>query len=276
MRIEQVAPPAAVAQWSPGRPYLDCELQSGLATDAWQATDDDGVIIGVGFATRASNWRPTPWLTVLGPVAATVAMVRTAIDHQPEITGCTVPRMAHDAVRESLALQGVDWGGPDNGAPWVWWWTDTEPEVLPGEDSVVDLDTSNAEIAESVKALLDVASPTHWAPPGHPAVVRWMGQVVDGQVIACAAETQRIAGRPHLASVATHPNFRRAGRAQAVCATLTRQIISEQRQRGAEPLVSLGMHYDNSAARGVYLRLGYHADYEWFSSGFASMPASAR
>jgi GNAT superfamily N-acetyltransferase len=273
--IRTVEDPDSLVAWSAGQPYMSCELAAGELLSAYSATLA-GEIVAVCFVKDSSNMRDQPWATVVGQPDASVALISACLADYPsvldggELSGCTIPRAAHEKLRTFLDRRGITWAHDGQGAPWDWWWTDTSPTPTPLFDKVRWLDTSNEAVASQIKDLLNLASPTHWAGPDNPLTSRWAG-IVDssGAVVSCAAETMRIAGKPHLASVATHPDHRGKGLALAVTGWLTQQLLQEF------PIVTLGMHADNDSARTVYTKLGYHCDYSWFSSGFASMPASS-
>ena len=138
---------------------------------------------------------------------------------------------------------------------WDFRWLAEPPPVQPGEERVQLVDTS------LVGPLLDAASPTASARPGDPAVLRWVGIVEGGELVACAADTSAVTGVGHLSSIAVHPRARGRGLASAVTARLARLLFAD----GCD-VVSLGMYADNAAGRAVYDRLGFADDHR-FSSG---------
>jgi predicted GNAT family acetyltransferase len=85
--------------------------------------------------------------------------------------------------------------------------------------------------------------------------------VVEGRLVAAAADTRRDAGVPHLAGVVTDGRHRGRGYATAICARLTRDAILE-----GQSLVTLSTYTDNEAARKVYQRLGFQVAHQ-FASG---------
>jgi len=277
--IEQLAVPADVLKWSVGQPYLSADVSPADVMHAVKAVEVDGSVSAVGFIRKASGDRDHPWVTVLGEDARIVDLLLDLLARYGDlpsgglIGGVTAPARLRELLSDTLLARSpsIRWGLAEQGAPWDWWWTSAvRPATSPHE--VQWLDANDAAVADQIRALLAVASPTHWAPPEHPHVERWAGiKSADGSLAACVAETVRIPGRPHLASVATHPKFRGQGMAAEVTGWITAALLAE-----GVPLVSLGMYAHNDVARRVYTRLGYTCAYSWFSSGFASMPASER
>lgn len=92
-------------------------------------------------------------------------------------------------------------------------------------------------------------------------VLQWVGIRDDeGALIACAAHTERVRGVPHLASIATHPQWRGRGLGSAITGGMTRRLLAE----GA-PVVTLGMYADNDVARRMYERLGFRCEHRFTS-----------
>jgi GNAT superfamily N-acetyltransferase len=269
--------PTDVLDWIGGQPYLNSDVEPDEVRDALMAADRTGATSAVAFVREPWGERDHPWITALGDPAALPELVPALLEengaaiHGGLIGGLTAPAELRSILSQRLAAMAepVGWAAQNQGAPWDWWWTSSV--VVPDSPFVVEwLAADDPDVAARIRDLLAVASPTHWAPPEHPAVRRWAGITSsDGMVLACAAETVRITGRPHLASVATHPDERGRGMAAAVVGWITNALLQE----GA-PLVSLGMYAHNDVARRVYTRLGYSCAYSWFSSGFASIPAS--
>jgi GNAT superfamily N-acetyltransferase len=125
---------------------------------------------------------------------------------------------------------------------------------------------------DAIVDLLRVASPSHWAPPGHPRVTRWWGvRDTSGTIIACVCDAPEPAtGIPHLASVATAPSHRGRGLARDLVARAARDLLGE----GAS-FVSLGSYAGNDAAGRVYRDLGFEIRHQWQSGHLIGGPAGA-
>jgi ribosomal protein S18 acetylase RimI-like enzyme len=238
LRDHPVAGPFIIANFDQDRPLHGLSTSSGDAA-AW--------------VTR--GWDPPhhEWLYVVGSprVAARLASQLAAVD--PSIVGVTAERSLLDALPRGLV---------PTGDPWDWWSVDQAPAPRV-EESKVQFDRgSDAELAAQIQELLDLASPDHWAPPGHPRVHQWAVLRDDrsARLVACAADTRPGGAVPHLASVATHPDYRGRGHAKTVVAALTRHLFDA----GAS-VVTLGMHAHNDAARRVYSDLGFRVRYAWLS-----------
>jgi len=266
--------------WPGGQPYLTSDVAASDVAFGCRAVDLAGATRSVAFIRTPSADRDHPWITALGDPGDVEMLVEHLLTEHGEVNdgglvgGATVPASIRTQLSQRLLSRTppIRWGTTDQGAPWDWWWAAEVRLDEPAAHEVIWLDAFDPMTADAIRTLLAVASPTHWAPPEHPHVTRWAG-IVDqhGAVLACVAETLRIPGHPHLASVATHPDHRGRGMAVAVTGWMTQELLAE----GA-PLVSLGMYAHNDIARRVYTRLGYTCAYSWFSSGFASIPASER
>lgn len=144
------------------------------------------------------------------------------------------------------------------GADWEWMVTDTAPPASGLERRVERLVD---EDAPAVSALLEAASPRHSADPGDADVRAWVGvRSAGGMLVACAAHTEAVAGVPHLASIATHPDVRGQGLGSVVTGAMVRSLLAD----GA-PVVTLGMYSDNVVARRMYHSLGFRCGH-FFSS----------
>jgi predicted GNAT family acetyltransferase len=69
-----------------------------------------------------------------------------------------------------------------------------------------------------------------------------------------------VQGVPHIASVATHPDYRGQGLARATVGVMTTQLLDE-----GVPRVTLGSYAYNAPAAAVYRSLGYEVRHRWRS-----------
>ncbi|MDP9392853.1 MAG: GNAT family N-acetyltransferase, partial [Actinomycetota bacterium] len=142
---------------------------------------------------------------------------------------------------------------PTQPEDWDWFWTRTPPPAQDGEPRVRWLDDM---ADDTLRSFLKASSPRYSAEPGDRHVRRWCGIVDgDGSVRATAAWTEYVAGVPHLASIATHPDARGRGLGAAVTAWITRELLR------SHDWVTLGMYADNETARRMYRRLGYRDEH---------------
>jgi GNAT superfamily N-acetyltransferase len=144
---------------------------------------------------------------------------------------------------------------------WDAMWTDAPPAIVPGEDRVERLHD-----ADEVDRLLDRANPDTHGRPGDPGMRAWVG-VRDGTDLVAAGALSEIAvsGVAHLRGVSTLPGFRGRGLGTAVSARLTRLGLDT-----LSPLVTLGVYTRNTAAVGLYRRLGYRHDRSFVSGPLRS------
>lgn len=175
-----------------------------------------------------------------------------------EARSLTLPRAFVDTAASHFGL------APTAGAAWDWMWTGTAPSPVPAETEVVDLrDAAGALPApacDELRHLLTRHSPRHSVGPDSPAAAGWVGVRRDGSLVACAAWLEPAPGIPLLASVAVHPDARRAGLGAALVAAVTRRSLAT----GA-PAVTVDLYADNDAARRLYLRLGFSTAREFCS-----------
>ena len=249
-------------------------LRDALAVEPFARGDVDPRETGAGWGdpdTGAGAWwlmfEQRARLVAVGAPAAVAPLVeRTRYDTEAAATPparVTLPRGTAPLLPERMRPV-------DDVHDWDWLWTPQAPPVQPAEDLVTWLPAS---AAPAVEALLEAASPTASAHPGDREVVRWCGVWADAgepaALVAVAAHTERVPGRPHLASVAVRPEARQRGLGGAVTAWITRQLLAE-----GFPEVSLGMYAWNEPARRLYRRLGYRDDHP-FTSGLTLALAPA-
>ena len=140
-------------------------------------------------------------------------------------------------------------------------WTDAEPEPVPGEDRVVELDAGSAGVRSELAAFLAVNSPGHSAEPDDEHARCWLGvRASDGGLLACLALYQAVPGVDLMASVAVAEAARGQGLGLAIAAAGTRRMLRE-----GSPVATVDLYSDNAAARALYRRLGYRLDQEFTS-----------
>lgn len=234
----------------PSHPFLRWQVRTDTVRRRWERPG--------GTAVLQEGRRGIPVLTVVGSPHVALSVVPEALAEE-DVRRVTLPRGAVELLHEHDAAGRI---GP--GDDWDWFWTDTAPPPVPGEERVARLDGADEEI----RALLETASPRHSAVPGAPGIQRWVGvRDQDGRLVAVAANEPMRPDVPHLASIATHPDVRGTGMGAAVTGALTRALLAE-----GNPVVTLGMYADNAVARRMYLRLGYRCGHAFSSR--AVLPAS--
>ena len=175
-----------------------------------------------------------------------------------EATAVTLPHHLEPLLHQRFRV------GP--GGDWEWLWTTAAPPPQPAESGVLTLD-DGAGAAELVD-LLALANPRASARPGDPGSELWVGaRDASGALVACGAMQRTDGGRPHLASIAVHPDRRGEGLGAAVTAGLTRRAVA------ADGVCTLGMYSDNAVARLLYLRLGYRVAHAWATRVIHPLPS---
>jgi ribosomal protein S18 acetylase RimI-like enzyme len=238
-----------------GDPHVRAEVDPARLRSAWAYGGD-----AYGWVTASRRVAGHDHLTADGdPQAAAALLVALREHHGLRLGSVTLPRDADGFLPEGYTLQPR--------ADWEWFVTESPPPPQPREDEVRWLDGAPDD---ELAGFLDRWSPRHDARPGRPGVLRWCG-VRDrtGRLLATAAHTERVAGVPHLASIATSGERRGRGYGAAVTAWLTRALLRE-----GTGWVTLGMYSDNDVARRIYRRLGYRCDHR-FTSGALVVAADA-
>jgi GNAT superfamily N-acetyltransferase len=207
----------------------------------------------VGFTTR--HWTlDTDWSTVLGTHPDAIASIAAGLIATSEAAGHRTSGLTISRVGVAAVSARTGWLPQGD---WDWWLTHAAPGEVPGEELVVHLAPDDPRL----NPLLSVWSPRRSVEVGDQLIDRWLGIVVEGRLVAAAADTRRDAGVPHLAGVVTDGRHRGRGYATAICARLTRDAILE-----GQSLVTLSTYTDNEAARKVYQRLGFQVAHQ-FASG---------
>jgi len=150
------------------------------------------------------------------------------------------------AVQEALAVRPV--------SAWDWMVTSTRPPSV-GSD-VVRLDPVTDH--ESIVECLAQANPGTSADPAHPDEAAWFGVRGDGHLLGVIGAGRR-RGAPDGADLSWHVHglgVVTSARGRGLGAALTSAAASAGFDEGGD-WVSLGMYASNTAARRVYLRLGF-------------------
>jgi ribosomal protein S18 acetylase RimI-like enzyme len=246
MRVDQVRTAAELASAVPRvAEFVD-------ATVARSATCDARVLAAEQVAAWRWHAERTAWFHVTAPrsgLGLTAVLEAVAADRR--VDGITVERHLIGALPTEWTLHDPE--------AWDWWSLRTPPAHRLGEARVERL--GEADHA-SLRRLLDLASPHHWAPPGHPRVTDWWGvRAADDALIACVCNAPAVAGVPHLASVATHPDHRGQGLARDLVARASRDLFA-----AGATLVTLGSYADNTVAAKAYRDLGFAIRFRWLSA----------
>ena len=207
----------------------------------------------VGFTTL--HWTlDADWSTVVGTDPEAIASIAEELIWTSEAAGRRTSGLTVSRVGAAAVSARVGW--TPHGA-WEWWLTHAPPGEVPGEELVVQLALDDPRL----DPLLSVWSPRRSVEVGDRLIDRWVGIVLDGRLVAAAADTRRDGGVPQLAGVVTDGRHLGRGYATAVCAKLTRDAFLE-----GQALVTLSAYTDNDAARRVYQRLGFEVAHQ-FASG---------
>lgn len=232
-------------------PFVRWQVRVDVPLRAWKVGDV------VAFVRSRASGREQ--LTVIGAPQQAADAVLVLIAPEPDAPdrttarahGVTVPFGTLPLLEEHLRI------GP--GDDWEWMWADASTLTTSGAHSGVHRLPASSD--DEVARLLSVASPRHSTDPGDDDVIAWFGmRSSDGELVACAAHTESVAGAPHLASIATHPRVRGHGLGTALTATVTGALL-----HAGAPAVTLGMYSDNAVARRMYQRIGFVCSHRWSS-----------
>ncbi len=175
---------------------------------------------------------------------------RTISDRRGSVS-VTLPQHLEPQLRQRW---GVGAGGD-----WEWLATEAVPPESAGggrSDAVVPLDDVGRR--DEVAAFLAANSPTADAAPG--CGEEWFAiETPAGTLAAVAAAGHTPAGAPHLVSVAVDGSARGRGLGRQIVGALTRRAVLEH------GVCTLALYSTNSAARHLYLSLGYDDVCSWAS-----------
>ncbi|GIG66131.1 GNAT family N-acetyltransferase [Phytomonospora endophytica] len=152
---------------------------------------------------------------------------------------------------------------------WRWFYTDTPPEPVPGEERVTWLRNDEAGRA-GIERLLDEAFADASTRTADEQVKAWFGVYGEDGVtpIGCGAVSGPAPDVPFLASVTVHPSARRQGLASAMTAWVTRTLLA-----AGHPFVSLGSMEGEDATHRLYRRLGYRDTHALMSGSVETVTA---
>lgn len=231
-------------------PLIRTHLTKEYATRAWCA-DDAVAALGLDAEERVRVLLGLGDPASAGELTGAVAGELGAAGRLPP--SVTVPRGAMAHLPAELRPARFD--------DWDWRHIAAPPPAQRAEDRVCWLPT---EADEEIKALLTIGNPTSSAQPGDAKVRRWAGvRAPDGGLVACLADTTRVAGIGHISGIATDPRARGQGLGTAITAWAARRMFAEEAE-----LVTLGMYADNTVARHMYDRLGFSDDHRMSSGRF--------
>lgn len=251
--VRRLAGVDGLLELAAGDPYVLAEVDPARVSSSWA-----GPAGSFGWVVPSRRVQGSGHLVALGTDPAAAALLLGVLDQiVPEIGSVSLPRDADRVLRPSYLLD------PRN--DWEWFSTADAPPLQPGEHRARWLGDDELD---DVRELLATWSPRHDAVPGRPGVLRWCGvRDTAGRLVATAAHTERRAGVPHLASVATHGDVRGQGLGAAVTAWLTRRLLDE-----GHGVVTLGMYSDNTGARRLYERLGFTCAHRFTSGRLVPRP----
>ena len=149
-------------------PFVRWGVGVGNVARAWTAPQ--GGPVAVERYRRAYGTS----LTVVGDGDAALR-VAARLAPRLDVGSVTLPRAA-------VVPDDVAFGPGAAGVRWEWMWTDAEPEPVPGEDRVVELDAGSPAVRSELAAFLAVNSPRHSAEPDDEHARCWLGvRAPDGE-----------------------------------------------------------------------------------------------
>lgn len=242
----------ALVDATSGHPFIRHDVPPAMTAVWWEV---DGAV-----AFRRQR-RTGHVLAFLGADASVAELV----DHLPAmaartgttggeraVVGVTVPQHLEALLHERFRVSP--------GGDWEWFHTSTLPERARSHDRVVPLD--DVARHEEILAFLAEHSPAADIAPG--GREDWFAiERRDGRLAAVAASGWTPAGAPHLSSVAVDTALRGQGLGRDIVAALTRRAVVEH------GVCTLAMYSHNTAARGLYLSLGYDNPCRWASRAVA-------
>lgn len=233
-------------------PFVRFELSPHRADPWWQGPG--------AVAFRRESVRHGASYVLLGDdrgVSALVEHLPVLERHERTVSGArgsvsvTLPQHLEPQLRQQWRV--------GSGGDWEWLVTEAVPPESAGggrSDAVVPLDDVGRR--EEVAAFLAAHSPTADAAPG--CGEEWFAiETPAGTLAAVAAAGRTPAGAPHLVSVAVDGSRRGRGLGRAIVGALTRRAVVEH------GVCTLALYSTNSAARRLYLSLGYDHVSPWAS-----------
>lgn len=247
--MRRLTDPAELEEAAAGSPWLRWGVDLTRAVGVWR--DADSGALAVVRSRRAYGTS----LVVTGEPAPAVALAEhLAPGLGPGVGSVTLPWAA--PARPGPLL------GPDPaGERWEWMWTPSVPPEVAGEERVVELDAAGPAARAELTAFLARHSPRHSAEPDDGAVRAWLGvRGGGGELLACVALYEAVAGVDLMASVAVAGSARGQGLGLAITAAATRRSLQER-----PPVATVDLYADNEVARALYAKLGYQLDQEFTS-----------
>ena len=246
------------------------KLIDALPLDHYLAMQIDGRDLGAGVVRdgcvgfTSLHWsRHIDWSTVLGTDPDAIASVAAELIKASEEVGKRTSGLTISRIGAAAVSERIEWTRQGD---WDWWLTHAPTGEVSGEELVQEVALADPRL----EPLLSVWSPRRSVEVGDRLIDRWVGIVIEGRLVAAAADTRRDAGVPQIAGVVTDGRHRGRGYATAVCARLTRDALLD-----GHPIVTLSSYADNGEARKVYERLGFQVTHQ-FASGPLPVVATNR
>ncbi|MCA1823311.1 MAG: GNAT family N-acetyltransferase [Mycobacteriales bacterium] len=197
---------------------------------------------GGALCVQYQYWDDPAWIAV-GPPADIAALMDELADDATALPGhVSLPVPAVPLLRRARFVSGDFW---------AFRWTDRQ---VPAADGGVDWLTDD-DVAD-VSGLLDRDFADASVRPGSRHVRRWAGIRLDGELVACGADSTGAPDVGFMASLVTAKQVRGRGYGHRLTAWLTNELIAEHGR------VALWQYSDNTAATALYDRLGYHDDHQ--------------